>query len=142
MNKETVQKALAELKKQPKRQFSQSYDMVINLKNIMIKSNPVDFFVTLHYPKGKKVKVACFGGLALSEEAKKHCDLLISEEDFPKYKDPKVAKKLAQQYDYFVAQATLMPKIAAAFGKVLGVRGKMPNPKLGCVVPPNANLEP
>ena len=35
-----------------------------------------------------------------------------------------------------------MPKVAQAFGKVIGIKGKMPNPKLGCVVPPNANLEP
>ena len=35
-----------------------------------------------------------------------------------------------------------MPKVAAAFGRVFGPKGKMPNPKLGCVVPPNANFEP
>ena len=51
-------------------------------------------------------------------------------------------KKLAVTYDYFIAQATIMPKIATTFGKVFGPKGKMPNPKAGCVVPPNANLKP
>ena len=33
-----------------------------------------------------------------------------------------------------------MPKVATVFGRVFGPRGKMPNPKSGCIVPPNANL--
>jgi large subunit ribosomal protein L1 len=35
-----------------------------------------------------------------------------------------------------------MPKVATSFGRVFGPRGKMPNPKSGGVVPPNANLKP
>jgi len=142
MNKEEVKKVLEELKEQPKKKFTQSYDLIINLKNIVIKSNPVDFFVTLPHPKGKTIKVAAFVGQQLDEEAEKNCDLVIGEKDFPNYSDPKKIKKLAKEYDYFIAQATLMPKVAAAFGKVLGMRGKMPNPKLGCVVPPSAILAP
>ena len=141
MDKEQVQKAITELKSQPQRKFSQSYDLIINLKNIVIKSSPVDVFVTLHYPKGKTIKVAAFVGNQLTEQSQKFCDLTITEADFPKYKDLKQLKKLADSYDYFIAQANLMPKVAQAFGKVLGIKGKMPNPKLGCVVPPNANLE-
>ncbi|MBW3018426.1 50S ribosomal protein L1, partial [Candidatus Woesearchaeota archaeon] len=56
--------------------------------------------------------------------------------------DKKKIKELAKAYDFFIAQATIMPKIAQTFGRVFGPLGKMPNPKAGCVVPPNANLKP
>ena len=98
--------------------------------------------VTLPSPKGRKIKVAAFVDQELSAQAAKFCDLSIKEPDFTKYANKKTAKKLAEDYDYFIAQANLMPKIAANFGRILGTRGKMPNPKLGCVVPPSTNLEP
>lgn len=143
MDQEQVQKALEEVKKQPKKKFSQSYDLIINLKSIDIKTHPVDVFAALPHPKGSKVKVAAFVDQELVEQANKFCDLTIKETDFPKYQaDKKLAKKLAEHYDFFIAQMNIMPKLAAVFGKALGTRGKMPNPKLGCVVPPNANLEP
>jgi len=142
MDKEQIKKALEEVKKQPKRKFTQSYDLVINLKNFVVKQNPLDFFVTLPFSKGKKIKIAAFVDQHLADQAQKYCDLAIRETGFDKYADKKTGKKLAKEYDYFIAQATLMPKIAAAFGKALGTQGKMPNPKLGCVVPPNAILEP
>jgi large subunit ribosomal protein L1 len=141
MNKEQVKKALDELKTQPKKKFTQSYDLIINLKNLDVKQTNIDFFSTLHFPKGGKIKVAAFVDQMLKEQADKHCDLVIEEKDFANYKDKKAIKKLADSYDYFIAQAPLMGKVAAAFGKILGIKGKMPNPKLGCVVPPNANLE-
>lgn len=141
MEKEQVQKAIQELKQHPKKKFVQSYDLIINLKSIVVKSAPVDFFVTLHHPKGRKMKVAAFVAQELAESAQKSCDLMIRESDFSKYGDKKSARKLAEGYDYFISQANLMPKVAAAFGKVLGTKGKMPNPKLGCVVPPGANLQ-
>lgn len=141
MDKAQIQKALADIKAQPPRKFTQSYDLVINLKNLELKSNPVDLFVTLPFPKGKNVKIAAFVDRELVDQATKFCDLAIRESEFIKYNEKKTAKKLGEQYNFFIAQASLMPKIAANFGKVLGIRGKMPNPKLGCVIPPNANVE-
>lgn len=142
MNKEQINKALEELQKQPAKKFTQSYDLIINIKNLVLAQNPLDFFVTLHFPLGKKIRVAAFVDQQLEENAKKYCDEVITESDFVKYSSKKDMKKLADSYDYFISQANLMPKVAATFGKVLGIKGKMPNPKLGCVVPPNANLEP
>lgn len=142
MDKEQVQNALDELKKLPKRKFSQSYDLIINLKNIDLKVNPVDLFVALPNPRGMKLKIAAMVDQELAEQANKFCDLTIRENEFAKYSaDKKLAKRLASEYDYFIAQANLMPKIAAVFGRFLGTKGKMPNPKAGCVVPANANIE-
>ena len=68
---------------------------------------------------------------------------MILNDDFAKWASKKKdIKKLTEDYDYFVAQATLMPQVAKTFGRVFGPRQRMPNPKAGCVVPPNANLKP
>jgi len=144
MDKTQVTETLKKVKESSqKRNFIQSIDLIINLRDIDLKKpeQSVNFFHTLHYPKGKKVKVCALVGPELLPQAKQICDLAVSVDDFPKYQK-KEAKKLATEYDFFIAQSTIMPKIATTFGKVLGPKGKMPNPKAGCVVPPNANLKP
>ena len=145
MKKETILKAIKELKeKSQKRNFSQTYDLIITLKDIDFKKpeHQVDFFQTLHYPKGKEVKVCALIGAEMEANAKGILDYILVD-DFPKYaKNKKLMKNLANKYDFFIAQATIMPKVATTFGKVFGPKGKMPNPKAGCVVPPKAPLKP
>ena len=146
MDKKDLIKALKTVKENsPKRKFKQSYDLIINLRNLDLKKtdNHIDSFVQLHHERGKKVKICALVGPELKETAEKNCDTVILLADFDKYaKDKTLTKKLAEDNDFFIAQATIMPKVAAAFGRVLGPKGRMPNPKAGCVVPPNANLEP
>ncbi|MBW2984466.1 50S ribosomal protein L1 [Candidatus Woesearchaeota archaeon] len=145
MDKNQVTQALEKVKaNSPKRNFRQSYDLVINLTHIDLKKaeHKVDFYTQLSHPTGKQIKVCALVGPELRESAKSNCDEAILADDFLKYKDKKSIKKLANSYDYFIAQATIMPKIATAFGRVFGPKGKMPSPKAGCVVPPNANLKP
>jgi large subunit ribosomal protein L1 len=51
-------------------------------------------------------------------------------------KDKKAARKLAQDYDFFIAEAPMMPLVGRALGSFLGPRGKMPTP-----VQPNVQIE-
>ena len=145
MNKESIEKTIKELREtSKKRKFSQAFDLIVTLKDLNLKNinDQVDFFATLPHTTGKKIKVAALVGPELKEKATKVCDTVISQAEFDKYKDKKVAKKLANEHDFFIAQAEIMPKVAAAFGRILGPRNKMPNPKLGSVVPGKGQVEP
>ncbi|MBW2992701.1 hypothetical protein KY345_05785 [Candidatus Woesearchaeota archaeon] len=143
MDKNNLTKTIQDLKSSTqKRNFKQTVDLIVTFRNIDIKKTPVDFMVDLHYPKGRKSSVCCFIGPEMKEEGK-NCDETILVDDFPKYvKDKKLVKQLALKHDFFIAQANLMAKVATAFGRILGTRGKMPNPKAGCVVPPKTPLKP
>ncbi|MGM5482658.1 MAG: hypothetical protein ACQESF_04310 [Nanobdellota archaeon] len=145
MDKEKALEHIKQLKEQAKKKnFVQSYDFIITLQGLDLKKpdQKVDFFATLHYPKGKKSKLGAFVGPELVEDAKKIFDTVITPDDFEKYSGKKEMKKLADEHDFFIAQANIMSNVATQFGKVLGSRGKMPNPKAGSVVPPKgANLE-
>ncbi len=121
-----------------KRKFNQSIDLIVNLKQLNPKNSEqkVDLFLQLPKEKQKKPKICALVDKELETKAKIF-DKVILKEDFQKYsKDKKATKKLAIEFDYFVAQANLMGEIATAFGKVFGPKGKMPNPKAGCIVPP------
>ena len=136
--------SLKGLKEGPKKKFKQTIDLIINLKNLDLKKpdEQVDTFLLLPRPKGKKTRVCALVGPELLDQAKKSMDSFVAQSDFENFQKNKgKAKNLAESADFFVAQANIMPKIAMTFGRVFGPRGKMPNPKAGCIVAPNANLE-
>ncbi len=144
MEKKQFIEAIQALKALPKRKFKQTYDFVINLRQLDLKKpeEQIELWVKLPFDKGKPTKIGALVGPELAEQAKANCDIVIMHDDFPRYAaDKKGIKKLARTYDYFIAQANIMPDVAKTFGRVFGPRGKMPNPKAGCVVPPNANLK-
>lgn len=145
MDKNDFVKALEQLRadsKQKPRKFKQGVDLIINLKDLDLKKpeQQIELFVPLKFV-ARKAKICGIVGGELAAQAKANLDLTITPDDFPRYSDKKVLKKLAKEYDWFIAQANIMIEIAKIFGRVLGQRGKMPNPKAGCVVPPNANLK-
>lgn len=143
MEKKQIVESIKKLKTGKKRNFAQKVDLIILLKNLDLKKTEQqqDFFITLNHEIGKKVRVCGMVGPELKDQASEVLDKFYTEDMFVEFKDKKAAKKLAAEYDYFIAQANLMGKVAGAFGRVFGPRGKMPNPKSGCVVPPKANLK-
>ena len=119
-------KALAELRKEKKRKFDQSVDLIVNLKNFDVRREALNTFIFV--PHGGKKKLAAF-----FTKRSKLIDT-ITEEDFVKYKDLKDIKKLAKKYDAFLAVAPMMGKVATKFGRVFGPMNKMPSPLAGIVV--------
>jgi large subunit ribosomal protein L1 len=121
------------------RKFVQTWDFSINLKGLNLKKpeNRFNFELMLPEGRGKDLKVA-FIADSLESEAKKHADLLIRKEEIESLaKNRKKLKKIADDYDWFFGEASLMPLIGKSFGAVLGPRGKVPKP-----VPPKVNVEP
>ena len=144
MDEKKLKEAITTLKSSDKRNFKQTVDLIFNLKGLDLKKpeHQIEFFLEMHKFKGKKTKICALVGAELTDQAKSVMDGFVPQQDFEKYQnDKRLAKKLASDYDFFIGQATIMPKIATAFGRVLGPKGKMPNPKAGCIVPPNANLK-
>jgi len=129
--------ALKEVKeKSKKRNFSQTWDIIINLKNIDL-TKPENRFsgaIILPNKKGKKTEVCVITDSSINE-VKKLGVKFLTKNDLKKITKAE-AKKLADKYDYFLGEVTLMPQVGKILGPILGPRGKMPKP-----FPPNANIK-
>jgi len=123
---EELKKALIELRKEKARKFDQTLDLIINLQKFDAKKTSINLFINIPH-KIKDKKIAAF-----LESKNPEVDTITFAE-FKKYGDKKTLKKLVNSYDFFIAQASLMPKVAATFGRGLGPSGKMPSPQLGIV---------
>lgn len=107
-----------------KRNFNQSVDLIINLKEFDVRKSAFSVFVSLPFKiKDKKI-------LGFFEKKSKVIDTLLKDE-FIRYKEKKDSKKLVKHYDFFISNAKLMPSVATSFGRILGPTGKMPSPQLG-----------
>ncbi len=139
MEKKLILNILKQLReKSPKRKFSQTIDLLVNLKNLDLKKpdHKVDTYIQLPSGTGKKKKICAFVDAQLEAKAKGICDTVITKQEFENYKRNKKSQRmLAESHDFFISQVEVISQVASTFGKVLGSRGKMPSPKAGCVVP-------
>lgn len=123
-----VQKALEGAKK---RNFVESVELAVNLRDIdlSLPKNRIQEDIILPKGRGKKVRIAVIGGGELALKAKDVADVVITPEELGTLAgDKKQAKKLANSVDFFIAEAPLMAQVGKRLGTVLGPRGKMPKP--------------
>jgi len=128
--KEDLQKALSELRKGKERKFDQTVDLIINLQKFDLKKSNINLVVNVPH-KIKEKKIAGF-----LESDNKNIDT-VTVDQFKKYGDKRKLKGLVKKYDFFIAQASVMPKVATSFGRILGPAGKMPSPQLGIILNPD-----
>ncbi|RLI13889.1 50S ribosomal protein L1 [Candidatus Bathyarchaeota archaeon] len=132
IDEERIIEALREMRARTKpRGFKQSVELLVNLRDIDLRKpeNRIRELVELPNGLGKEAKVCVIAsGDAALRARKAGLDVLDKAELESMAGDKKRAKKLAKQYDFFVAEAPLMPLIGRVLGPVLGPRGKMPTP--------------
>jgi large subunit ribosomal protein L1 len=124
---EQFKSALKELRKSKERKFDQTVELIVNLQKFDLKKNQVNTIVTIPH-KIKDKKIAGFLEIKNSKVDS------ITPTEFKKYSNKNEIKKIVKKYDFFIAQGSLMPKVAASFGRVLGPAGKMPSPQLGIIL--------
>lgn len=135
IRREDLVKAIQEAKERAKqRNFLESVDITINFRNVDFKrpENRIELEIQLPKGRGKPIKICAIVDKALAAELKKTdiVDKIITKEELQTM-GKKEAKKLAKEFDYFVAEPSVMPLVGKVLGPVLGPRKKMPK-----VVPP------
>jgi large subunit ribosomal protein L1 len=125
---EAVSRALEEA---PPRNFRETVDLAINLRDLDLNdpANRVDESVVLPAGTGQDTTIVVFAAGETALRAEDVADEVLSGDDLEELgDDTDAAKDLANETDFFVAEASMMQDIGRYLGTVLGPRGKMPTP--------------
>jgi len=123
------------LEKAPKRKFSESIDITINLKNIDMAQpkNRIDETILLPNGTGENIGICVLGKGDIVTQAKDaKVDLIMGPEEIEKLGgQPREARRVAGKYRFFLAETAVMPQVGRFLGPRLGPRGRMPMPIAG-----------
>lgn len=147
MNTQEIVTKIKELRElTPKRNFTQSLDIIINLQQIDLKKpeHKVDVGITMQTPiKAKPLKICVVVDRTLANQASEVFNHVLFNDDMMAMKgDIKKIRTITHNFDKFVVQAAYMPQFAQVFGKFLGPMNKMPSPKLGMVITDKTPMQP
>jgi len=137
MDKKKLTDALSKaMEEKGKRKFTQSVEMIINMRGIDFSKSENRLNIDIVLPKGKGgkgLKSAVFAEPAMADQAKKAgADLIIGPGDIPGWAEKSKAVDLADNY-FLLAEPKLMGAVAKSLGQFLGKRGKLPKPIVGDV---------
>lgn len=112
--------AIKKIREGEKRKFSQTIDLVVNLRNIDMKKpeNKFSKDIILPHGRGKEVSVCVISDTISGATNKNDID------GFSRSKS--AAKQFSKKHDFFVCEAPLMPLVGKVLGRYLGPKGKMP----------------
>jgi len=137
--RENVEKAVREaVEGSPRRNFKQSVDLTVVLKDVDLKSpqGRIREIVFLPHPPRKKVTICVAADGEMAVKAKELADRVLTREDLQALVgNRKAAKKIAEFCDWVLVKTDLMPLVGRTLAPALGPRGKVPVP-----VPPNADI--
>jgi large subunit ribosomal protein L1 len=132
MADDTIEQAVSRaLDESPPRNFRETVDLAVNLRDLDLNdpAKRVDESIVLPSGTGQETQIIVFAEGETALQAESVADEVLSGDDLEDLGDDSdAAKDLADETDFFVAEANLMQDIGRYLGTVLGPRGKMPTP--------------
>lgn len=140
ISEKALREAIEEaIKSSKKRNFVQSVELIVVFRDVdpKLPENRIREVVFLPKKLTKPAKVCVVADGELAVKAKKVADRVVVGSELKEMaSNRKLAKKLAQEYDWFLIRTDMMPIAGRVLGPALGPRGKIPVP-----IPPTANIE-
>tara|TARA_Y100000766_G_scaffold62700_1_gene51998 strand:+ start:52 stop:696 length:645 start_codon:yes stop_codon:yes gene_type:complete len=115
----------------PERKFVQSIDIAFTIKDVDLKNptNRIKEEIRLPSGRGRDVKIAMFAAGEAATRAREAGITVFTPPEIEELGGNKGrAKKIANQFDFFLSEVPHMGLIGRYLGTVLGPRGKMPRP--------------
>lgn len=132
MSEQDLQTAVSDaINEAPERNFRESIDLAINLRDLDLNdpANRVDESVVLPAGTGQETRIVVFAEGETAVRAREVADEVFDGDGLEDLGDDEdQAKDLADETEFFIAEAAMMQDIGQLLGTVLGPRGKMPTP--------------
>ncbi|MCI4461200.1 MAG: 50S ribosomal protein L1 [Thaumarchaeota archaeon] len=133
MDRDEILRLIREARaKAGRRGFKQSFDLYVVLDANRIKKEEIQLNEVVPLPHGfsRAPRVAVIAGGDAALRAKDAgADAVIPPEEMDRISTNRSeVRRLVKSYDFFLAEAALMPRVGRTLGRYLGPRGKMPIP--------------